>query len=150
VLQEHQDFFQSMAGAMNPVQVESQAQGRVLIDPGHLQRVILNLVLNARDASEVGKPIHIRIENVGETEASSRTREYIRISVKDEGNGIDPSVLPHIFEPFYTTKPRGIGTGVGLAAVHQMVGHAGGHIRVETEVGIGSCFHVYLPRVSSA
>ena len=74
---------------------------------------------------------------------------YVRSSVEDTGTGIDPSVLPHIFEPFVTTKPHGVGTGLGLATVYGIVEQTGGAIQVSSTPGRGSRFSVYLPRAGS-
>jgi CheY-like chemotaxis protein len=71
--------------------------------------------------------------------------EWVRLSVADTGVGVPPEALPHIFEPFYTTKPRGQGTGLGLAQVYGIVGQHGGYIEVDTKVGSGTTFYIYLP-----
>jgi len=125
---------------------------QVFADPGQLERVLMNLGVNARDAMPNGGTLRLRTENI--VLDSARANEsvglspgsYVRIVIEDTGTGIDPSVLPHIFEPFVTTKPQGLGTGLGLATVYGIVEQTGGTIRVDTTPGRGSRFSVYLPR----
>ena len=142
---------QAAAGARHPVTLEARsATGRVLIDPNQLERVVLNLVVNARDAMSAGGPIGVLVDAVVERDDDGKPGQYVLIAVSDCGTGIPPAVLARIFDPFFTTKPRGQGTGVGLAVVYQIVSYAGGFVRVETAVGQGSTFRVYLPQVSSS
>jgi PAS domain S-box-containing protein len=125
---------------------------QVFADPGQLERVLMNLGVNARDAMPNGGTLRLRTENI--VLDSARVSEsvdlspgaYVRIVIEDTGTGIDPSVLPHIFEPFVTTKPQGLGTGLGLATVYGIIEQTGGTIRVDTTPGRGSRFSVYLPR----
>ena len=125
---------------------------QVFADPGQLERVLMNLGVNARDAMPNGGTLRLRTENIvldsaWVSESVSLTPgAYVRIVVEDTGTGIDPSVLPHIFEPFVTTKPQGLGTGLGLATVYGIIEQTGGTIRVDTTPGRGSRFSVYLPR----
>ena len=119
-------------------------------DSNLLLQIVLNLVVNARDAMPNGGAITLRLHNKTLRRAhtpSVPNGRYVLLEVEDTGTGIPPEVLPHIFEPFYTTKPIGQGTGMGLAAVHGAVQQLGGHIEVRTEVGKGTCFSVYLPRI---
>ncbi len=111
----------------------------VTIDAVELEQVVLNLVLNARDAMPRGGPIAIRVEA-----ASNR----VGLHVEDRGEGISPEVLERIFEPFFTTKLER-GTGLGLASVHDIVRRAGGTVEVRSEVGVGSAFSVWLPQGSA-
>jgi two-component system cell cycle sensor histidine kinase/response regulator CckA len=142
---------QAAAGARHPVTLEVRsAAGRVLIDPHQLERVVLNLVVNARDAMPDGGPIGVVVDAVVARDDDGKPGPCVLIAVRDCGTGILPAVLARIFDPFFTTKPRGQGTGVGLAVVSQVVSDAGGFVRVETAVGQGSTFRVYLPQVSSA
>ena len=142
---------QAAAGARHPVTLEARsATGRVLIDPNQLERIVLNLVVNARDAMSAGGPIGVLVDAVVERDDDGKPGQYVLIAVSDCGTGIPPAVLARIFDPFFTTKPRGQGTGVGLAVVYQIVSYAGGFVRVETAVGQGSTFRVYLPQVSSS
>ena len=125
---------------------------QVVADPGQLERVLMNLGVNARDAMPNGGTLRLRTENVvlDSTHASEAVGlspgAYVRILIEDTGTGIDPSVLPHIFEPFVTTKPQGLGTGLGLSTVYGIIEQTGGTIRVDTTPGRGSRFSVYLPR----
>jgi signal transduction histidine kinase len=123
---------------------------QVNADSNLLMQIVLNLVVNARDAMPNGGTITIRLHN--KTLRRARTHHipngrYVFLEVEDTGTGIPPEVLPHIFEPFYTTKPMGQGTGMGLAAVQGAVQQLGGYIEVRTEVGKGTCFSVYFPRL---
>jgi signal transduction histidine kinase len=120
-------------------------------DPTRIQQVLMNLVVNARDAMPEGGELTIELAQVeiepGEKPPIAGMSEgpWICMTISDTGTGIPPDVLPHIFEPFFTTKEAGQGTGLGLAQVHGIVTQHGGHIGVETEVGQGSTFSVYFP-----
>ena len=123
----------------------------VLADPGQLERVLMNLGVNARDAMPNGGTLRLRTENVVLDPAAADgvglpPGAYVRVVVEDSGTGIDPTMLPHIFEPFVTTKAAGLGTGLGLATVYGIVEQTGGAIRVASTPGLGSQFSVFLPR----
>ncbi len=119
-------------------------------DSNLLLQIVLNLVVNARDAMPNGGTITLRLRNRMLRRARARTipnGRYVQLEVEDTGSGIPPEVLPHIFEPFYTTKPLGQGTGMGLAAVQGAVQQLGGYIEVRTEAGKGTCFTILFPRL---
>ena len=111
------------------------------IDRAQLEQVVMNLVLNARDASPDQSTIHVRVD--GETRDG---RPFVVLRVEDAGRGMSADVREHMFEPFFTTAPPGQGSGLGLATVLGIVEHAGGTVCVESEVGRGSVITVRLPR----
>jgi PAS domain S-box-containing protein len=121
----------------------------VFSDPGQIEQVILNLVINARDAMPEGGRLALETRDVtfgpGE-EPPLPAGDYVALFVSDTGGGIPDAVLPHIFEPFFTTKEVGQGTGLGLSMVEGIVHQSGGAVKVRTRVGEGTTFSVYLPR----
>ena len=123
----------------------------VLSDPAHLEQVIMNLSVNARDAMPNGGDIlilsdHIHVDQVFcEQHPEARPGDYIKLTVADQGEGIDQEILPRIFEPFFTTKELGKGTGLGLAMVYGIVKSHKGFIIVASSPGKGTTFSVYLP-----
>jgi len=136
------------------IRIDTQIDGKVpdiAIDPVDLHQILVNLAINARDALDGRGRIAIGLartqveQQVCTTCHEKFTGEYLELTVADDGQGIAPEVLPHIFEPFFTTKAVGQGTGMGLAMVHGLVHRAGGHFWVESSVGQGSAFHIYLP-----
>ena len=130
-----------------PRRIEISAEddvGYVRADPHLLEQVLLNLAINARDAMPKGGLLSIRAARL----PASGPRPMICISVADDGEGMPPPVLDQIFEPFFTTKQDGRGTGLGLPSVQRIVDHLGGRIEVESALGRGTTFHLYLPAVS--
>jgi len=126
----------------------------VKADPGQMEQVILNLALNARDAMPRGGRLVIGSSNVSVAPGSALANfgldpgAYVLLRCEDDGTGIDPSIQGQIFEPFFSTKDPSEGTGLGLSTVYGIVQQSGGYIRVESELGRGACFEVYLPAVS--
>jgi len=123
------------------------------IDPGDFEDVLLNLSINARDAMASHGYLSIETRNVNidaaycEQKPEATPGEYVQLSVSDSGEGVPPELLERIFEPFYTTKGPGKGTGLGLAMVFGFTKRSGGFITCYSEVGVGSTFRLYLPRV---
>lgn len=121
------------------------------VDPTQLDQVLINLVVNARDAMPAGGRIIVDARPVELVGALTHTHgrvppgQYALLSVQDEGTGITPEVMEHLFEPFFTTKEKGRGTGLGLATVFGIVKEARGHIVVRTALGKGTEFSIYLP-----
>ncbi|GEM_PF-1743207 len=123
----------------------------VKVDPTSFEQILMNLSGNARDSMAKGGTLTFRTERTEVDEAFLNTRswakagDYVRLSVKDTGTGMDPNVAARIFEPFFTTKPAGRGTGLGLAVVYGLVKQHGGFIDIETAPGQGTAFHLYFP-----
>jgi PAS domain S-box-containing protein len=130
------------------------AAQRLWCDPGQLEQVILNLVINARDAMPNGGRLTLasRDVSVGSSDVPEELRggAFVALDVTDTGTGIPADVLPHIFEPFYTTKAVGQGTGLGLSTVEGIVRQSGGHVSVRTREGAGTTISVYLPATALA
>jgi len=120
----------------------------VLADPGMLEQVLMNFAVNSRDAMPKGGDLVIQTAMVEIMNPSPRQRAgwFVRLSVSDTGCGIAPKDLEHIFEPFFTTKEIGKGTGLGLATVFGIVEQHKGWLEVESQVGVGTKFSLFLPR----
>jgi two-component system, cell cycle sensor histidine kinase and response regulator CckA len=128
----------------------------VLADTGQFEQVLMNLLINARDAMPFGGRVAITTAIVSVDPDSESMHDsmpagsYVRLSVSDTGEGMNAETKARIFEPFFTTKEVGKGTGLGLSTVYGIVTQAGGYVVVESELGLGSTFDVYLPRVEDA
>jgi signal transduction histidine kinase len=125
--------------------------GRVKADSGYVGQVLMNLVVNARDAMPNGGKLTIATSNVTVDENHARTGiipgAYVMLRVSDTGTGMTEEVKAHLFEAFFTTKPKGKGTGLGLATCQTIVQQCGGYIGVHSEAGKGATFEIYFPRI---
>ncbi|HXT87158.1 MAG TPA: ATP-binding protein [Verrucomicrobiae bacterium] len=143
-----EDIEYAFAGAEN--------LGHVKADPCHIEQIVMNLVVNACDAMPNGGQLTIQTYNLdvgighAESHAPLQTGKYVVLAVQDTGCGIDEQTKAHIFEPFFTTKPEGKGTGLGLATVYGAAKQSNGFVWVDSEVGKGARFEVYLPLTEAA
>ncbi len=137
--------------------IKGSLLGHVKVDPGQMEQVIMNLVVNASDAMPKGGKLNIEIANVEIDESHfqegithKRTDSHVMLRVTDTGIGMDKEIQSQIFDPFFTTKRLGEGTGLGLSTVYGIIKQAGGFIAVESEPGSGTSIKVYLPEVEKS
>ena len=135
------------------VEVQSRATSGLwtLIDPSQLENALLNLCLNARDAMPEGGRIEVetctRLIDADQARRLNMPEgDYLQIQVSDNGSGMPADVLAKAFDPFFTTKPTGEGTGLGLSMIYGFVQQSGGQVRIRSQVGVGTCVSLYLPR----
>ena len=130
--------------------------GNVLVDPAQIEQVLLNLIVNGRDAIETTGTLCVETTNAEPHEYLAEEydlvldKPYVVVAVSDSGCGIDDETQERMFEPFFTTKEKGKGTGLGLSTVHGIVKQSGGHIRVESKPGQGTVFRIYLPQIEGS
>ncbi|MGC4069794.1 MAG: ATP-binding protein [Polyangiaceae bacterium] len=128
---------------------------KVRVDPGQIEQILVNLAVNARDAMPSGGRLLIGTGNLPQSQVvevlgqGAERLDYVMVIVADNGVGMTSETMRHLFEPFYTTKEEGRGSGLGLATCHGIVSQNGGHIRVSSTPGVGTTFRVYLPRYHS-
>lgn len=147
-----QDMIQRTVGPAIPVQVVG-ASGLwpALVDTSQLENALLNLCLNARDAMPNGGQITIETANKWLDEQAARQQgvpkgQYLSLCVTDTGSGMSAETISRAFEPFYTTKPLGQGTGLGLSMIYGFAQQSGGQVRIYSELGQGTTVCIYLPR----
>ena len=155
IISDMEKMLQRMVSEDVITQVDLMADPSVVhADPSQLEQVLMNLAVNARDAMPDGGRLAIRTETceLGEADLESQEKlspgPYVRILVRDTGTGMAKETAEHIFEPFYSTKEPGRGTGLGLSTVYGIVAQSGGFIDLETKLGRGTTFHVFLPVIA--
>ncbi len=154
LLKSTRDMLQRLIGEHIDIELSlSSKLGMIKADPGKIEQVIINLSVNARDAMPLGGNLSVKTRNVClddaycELHKGARPGNYVLFQVSDTGKGIEPEAMKHLFEPFYTTKDIGKGTGLGLATVYGIVRQSGGYIDVQSKMGIGTSVEIYLPQV---
>ncbi len=157
VVAETTDMLRRLLGeGITLVSVPGPGLGSVKGDPGQVQQVLVSLAENARDAMPGGGQLRIETDNL-DADAEYAARHppmkpgpYVEIVVSDTGSGMDAEVLAHVFEPFFTTKDLAKGAGLGLSTVYGIVVQSGGHVFVDSTLGVGTAFRILLPRVEDA
>jgi signal transduction histidine kinase len=130
--------------------------GQIKADSGYVWQALMNLVVNARDAMPKGGKLLVQTGTVTVTDSRAHAQveipsgEYVTLSVSDSGTGMSDEVKARLFEPFFTTKPAGKGTGLGLVTCQTIVQQSGGYIEVDSEVGRGTTFRIYFPRMGAS
>jgi len=153
VIEQIQRLLERLLGDVKLTLSLEALSGAVRADRGQLEQVLMNLVVNARDAMHQGGKVEVATGDIEITQdfvrkhPGTRPGNYVVIAVSDTGTGMTPDVKDRIFEPFFTTKAPGKGTGLGLSTVYGIVQQCGGFVLVDSEVGLGTTFKIYLPRV---
>jgi two-component system, cell cycle sensor histidine kinase and response regulator CckA len=157
VLTNMDKMLQRIVGAdVDLVSRPTPSLGRILVDPSTIEQVIMNLVVNARDAMPTGGQLTMETANVVLDETYARDHlgvksgPHVMLAITDTGTGMERATLTRIFEPFFTTKAAGQGTGLGLSTVFGIVQQSGGSVWVYSELGRGTTFKIYFPRVDRA
>ena len=141
------------------IEIETVVGGglwNTFVDPGNIENALLNLAINARDAMEHGGRLTIEAGNAFLDDRYAREHpevvpgQYVQLAVTDTGAGMAPATIAKVFEPFFTTKPEGRGTGLGLSMVYGFVKQSGGHVKIYSELGLGTTVKLYLPRSTQA
>ena len=147
------EFLRRSVGPAIEIAIESHdGIGTTLIDPNQLENALLNLCINARDAMTDGGRITIRTDNRTVDEGAAKrldltVGEYVVLTVSDSGTGMSPETIERAFDPFYTTKPLGEGTGLGLSMIYGFARQSGGQVRIRSQLGHGTQITMYFPRI---
>jgi CheY-like chemotaxis protein len=153
VVRDMEGMLRRLLGEDIDLSVTYGSRSAVRADVRELEQVLMNLAVNARDAMPEGGRLRIATADETRTEAAGLgpvvpPGDYVRLTVSDEGTGIPTEIQPQVFEPFFTTKPPERGTGLGLSTVYGIVAQVRGHIVLESELGHGATFTIYLPRTA--
>lgn len=156
VVEESMLLIRSFLPSTIKININIDACGHVMADPSQIHQVIMNLVANAQhEMVQQGGVITVELKDVGLVGLPGSSRvsqnEYgtVCLSVADNGRGIDPKIISKIFDPYFSTKPDGQGSGIGLSIVHGIVESHGGHIRVTSKKDVGTCFKIYFPKTNA-
>jgi signal transduction histidine kinase len=144
-----------LVGPRCTLAMDAAGPAAAVVDPSEIEQVVLNLAANARDAMGRGGTVSVRVRGVGKPEADElgstlAASRQVLVEVADQGEGVSPSVRDRLFEPFVTTKPRGEGTGLGLATVRSNAVASGGAVALESAPGAGATFRVFFPEAISS
>lgn len=146
-----ENVFRSVLGEAIRLDLDvEKPAGCIRIDPNELEQVLMNLLINARDATEAGGRVRVRVDREPPGPGADAQSAFVRLEVEDDGRGIPPEIRERIFQPFFTTKGPGQGTGLGLATVDRIVTRSGGRIEVESEEGRGTLVRLLLPVVEES